>query len=91
MPVLTYARLDDAVQVGQPLGCDSTGWPYQVVAVEHVVGVDIGPEPGDGVTGATLVTVEPWPLLQPNATRLEREAHNAALHHASHRRAGWIR
>lgn len=88
MPTLTYRPLGDAVQVGQPLGCDPTGWPYQVVKVEHVVGVDTGPEPGDGVAGATLVTLEPWPIPGPGAGEAEKAGYRAAMAHAAARLAG---
>jgi hypothetical protein len=98
MPVLTYTPLGDAVQVGQPLGCDSTGWPYQVTQIEHVTDetappvalFELGPSPAGAVV-ATQVTVEPWPVPGPGASDLEKLEYRAAMHHAGHRRAGRIR
>lgn len=78
MTVLTYAYIGDTVEVGQPLGCDPTGWPYRVEAVEHL-------------DGKTRVTVEPWPIPTHDATVEDRAAYNAAMNHARDRLAGVIR
>jgi hypothetical protein len=84
---LTYPYLGDAVQVGQPLGCDPTGWPYRVEAVQH-----FRDSAGDVAWFATTeVTVEPWPLPSPNPTDEETTALRAAQAHARDRLAGVIR
>lgn len=86
MTVLTYRYLgDDAVTVGQPLGCDPTGWPYRVERVIHFYGDGAGTTP-DG----TRVTVEPWPLPSPNPSQAERDSHAAAMTHARQRAAGIV-
>jgi hypothetical protein len=97
--VLTYRYLGDAVRVGQPLGCDPTGWPYQVVAVEHLPECGCGGEPGGATFGcsrqcmvpvATQVTVEPWPIPGPTADEAEKVEYAAAMAHAFTRTAGVI-
>lgn len=75
MTVLTYRYLGDAIAVGDPLGCDTIGWPYRVEAIEHA-------------DGATRVTVEPWPLPSARPTEAERNAHARAMAHARQRLAG---
>lgn len=76
--VLTYRHLGDSIQVGQPLGCDPTGWPYRVEAVEH-----------DG--HLTRVTVEPWPIPGARASEDEKQSQTAAMSHAVERMVGVIR
>lgn len=96
MPVLTYNYLGEAVQLGQPLGCDSTGWPYQVTQIEHIADdspqpfslYEAGPSPA-GALFATRVTVEPWPIPGPEAG--PQAGYKAAMAHAAERRAGLIR
>lgn len=86
MTVLTYPYLGDAVTVGQPLGCDISGWPYRVECVTHLYGNGAHTE----ATG-TLVFLEPWPLPTPNPSQAERDSHAAALAHARQRAAGIVR
>lgn len=97
MTTLTYPYLGDAVQVGQPLGCDPTGWPYRVEAVETSLVCGCGGEPPTfGCSSfcmepeATRITVEPWPLPHPHATDAETAALRAAQAHARERSAGVI-
>ena len=68
---LTYRNLGpEAVElVGRPLGCDSEGWPWQVVAVEQA-------------DGKTLVHLDPWPIPGPDATTEERQAFGMARTYA---------
>lgn len=80
MPILTYSYLGiGTISVGEPLGCDPTGWPYRVEKVEH-----------DGPGGRTSVTVEPWPIPGPLAEEMEKLEYAAAMQHAQDRRAGRI-
>lgn len=61
MPTLTYNAVlgPDDLTVGDPLGYDSTRWPYQVTAVAN-----------DG--RRTWVTLEPWPIP---VTEQEKDAY----------------
>lgn len=78
MTTLTYSYLGDALQVGEPLGCDSSSWPYQVVSITHIG------------TKQTKVELEPWPIPGPAASELERLEYSAALAHARKRKEGRI-
>lgn len=78
MPILTYPHLGiDTVRVGEPLGCDTTGWPYRVEQIEH-----------DGPAGRTRITVEPWPIPGPLADEMEKLNYVGAMQHAGDRLAG---
>lgn len=79
MPILTYPYLADAVQIGQPLGCDSTGWPYQIVQVIHIARDD------DPELSSTEVALEPWPIPESGASEEERAAYLDAMRHAASR------
>lgn len=72
MPTLTFAYLGDSLAVGDPLGCDSTGWPYRVESVSH-----------DPDYVHTRVTLDPWPLLPARPTEEEQAAYRNAMRVAS--------
>jgi hypothetical protein len=82
MTTLTYRYLGDLVQVGQPLGCDPTGWPYQVVKVVHIARED------DPELASTAIGLEPWPIPRPDAGEVEKAEYTAAMQHARDRMAG---
>lgn len=76
MATLTYrTELYGAVELGQPLGIDCTGWPYRVESI-----LETG--------GMTRVELEPWPLLDPGTSEQERAATRAAMLYAARVRFG---
>lgn len=83
MTTLTFRYLGAAVRVGQPLGCDPTGWPYRVESVEYLFA-----DPSDTWPAETRVTVEPWPIPGPLADEMEKLEYAAAMAHARERMAG---
>lgn len=69
--ILRY-RGDIELTVGQPLGCDSTDWPYKVEAVIKSSAV-------------TEVHLEPWPIPGPGASEQEMLEYKAAMRYTQAR------
>ena len=77
---LTYNYLGNDVvpNVGNRLGVDGTGWPYQIQSVTH----------NEDLT-KSYIELEPWPIPGVDATPQERIDFDQALVYASYiNRAG---